>query len=237
MCDLPARSRIYCSFGIIESILGSGLPPDSSLTNEPIVSSIVLRKAEMADPSNSWHEWQRKNDWRAENLLRFVDLRLPMEMTRVELPIPTYRSLHGLPSYCYDMHTRVGKEMLGRLVCGGEGAEVIQSFVRQNKVREANKAVGFALFFVEGGRIQSELAYVSLSELEQRLVAQTHGLSPNQWQHLLNCVQETVERGVIDNVRENILNQLYGLEDEVEFTAVRAEVERNSTLPLFPLGM
>jgi len=113
--------------------------------DEPIVSAIMQQKASVKCPENPWQEWQRRNDWRAEGLLRFVGLRLPLEMTRVQIPVPPYKMLFDLPSYCFDMHTRVGLEMLKRLVQGVEGTEGIRELFQRHKIKGAHRAVGTLL--------------------------------------------------------------------------------------------
>ena len=40
--------------------------------------------------------------------MRFVGLVLPMEMTKVGAPLPSYKMLFDLPGYCYDMHNTGG---------------------------------------------------------------------------------------------------------------------------------
>ena len=120
--------------------------------------------------------------------------------------------LLDLPSYCYDMHTRVGLMMLKRLVQGVQGAEGIKEFFQQNKVKSAHKALGEALFFVEGGRIQGELIYEQLCALEQRLFAHQFGLSLNEWDDLRFLVEKALLEGVIDRVREEVLRQHYAQE-------------------------
>jgi hypothetical protein len=87
MCDLPTRSRIYCSYGAIEPAILNRNLPELTLQDQEIVSAILQRRAALQVPENPWFEWLRKNDWRAEGLLRFVGLRLPLEMTRNETPI------------------------------------------------------------------------------------------------------------------------------------------------------
>ena len=154
--------------------------------------------------------WEARNDWRAEKLLRFVGLILPLEMTMVQTPVPPYKMLFDLPSNCYDTHTRVGLKMLHRLVQGVAGAEAIREFFQQNKVRRAHKALGMALFFVEGGRIQGELVYQPLSCLEQRLFAHQFGLPLDKWSNLRVLVENALETGIIDRVREEVLRQFYG---------------------------
>jgi len=179
MCDLSTRSRIYCSYGVIELAATKSALPELSMDEMPILSAIMQRKAVVQAGKNPWQEWQRKNDWRAEGLLKFVGLNLPLDLIKVDTPVPPYKMLLDLPSYCYDMHTRVGLMMLKRLVQGVQGAEGIKEFFQQNKVKSAHKALGEALFFVEGGRIQGELMYEPLCRLEQRLFA-------HQQRHLMD---------------------------------------------------
>jgi hypothetical protein len=104
--------------------------------------------------------------------------------------------LFGLPSYCYDMYTRVGLRVLKRLVQGVEGAEGIRELFQQNKIKSAYMALGEALLFVEGGHIQGELIYKPLYCLEQRLFAYQFGLPLESWLHLRVLVKKALEEGV-----------------------------------------
>jgi hypothetical protein len=79
------------------------------------------------------------------------------------------------------MHTRVGLEVLKRLVLGVEGGEGIKELFQQKKVKSPHRVLGEALFYVEGGRIQGELFYQPLYSLEQRLAAHRTGLSLDSW--------------------------------------------------------
>lgn len=210
MCDLPIRSRIYCSYSMIEAAVTKGGLPDLEIEDRTVISAIMGRKAAVLATNSPWREWQRKNDWRAEGLLRFVGLTLPIEMAYVVGPIPPHRTLYGLPSYCYDMHTRVGLQVLHRLVRGVEGAEAIKELFRENKVESAHRVLGDALFFVEGGRIQGELIYEPLCNLEQRVSAYQYGISLDGWLHLRELASEALKQGVVDQTREEVLHQFYG---------------------------
>jgi len=212
MCDLSNRSRIYCSYGTIEPAAMKSELPELGTEDKLIISAIMQQKASVKCPENPWREWQRKNDWRAEGLLRFVGLKLPLEMTTVQTPLPPHKMLFDLPSYCYDVHTRVGLAMLKRLVQGVEGAEGIREFFQRNKIKGAHRAVGEALFFVEGGRIEGELIYEPLCGLEQRLFAHQFGLPLNKWLELRVLAEKALANGVIDRVREEVLHQFYGQE-------------------------
>jgi hypothetical protein len=209
LCDLSARSRIYCSMSMIEAMITEGNVPKLSAEDKQIVSAILQQKAAMLSPMNAWQEWQSKTDWRAEKMLRFVGLTLPTEMFNVQLPIPTYKMLFDLPSYCYDKHTRIGQEMLSRLMRGAFGATAIKNFIYRSKVKGALKALGMALFFVEGGRIEGEVLYPSLSRLEQLLIAYQHGLSLNEFLALQTLVLDALNAGTIDQIREEVLRKAF----------------------------
>jgi hypothetical protein len=224
MCELSNRSRIYCSYSMIDTMLSTTSLPDYSVEDQEIISAIMQRKASLLEPKSRWEEWLRKNDWRAGRLLRFIGLALPKEMTGVKAAIPPGRILFGLPSYCYDMHTRVGLEMLRRIVRGVRGAEEIAELLERNKVQNAHRVLGDALFFVEGGRIQGELIYGSVCCLEQRLSAHQYGLTLNDWLHLQMMVLMTLESGIVDRVREDVLRQFYSEAPTMEHSS------------LFPLG-
>jgi len=209
MCALPTRSRIYCSYGIIEPAAAKAGLPQLTVEDQAIVEAIIKTREAVQAPQNPWREWQKKNDWRAENLLRYVGLHLPLEMSEVQKPIPPSRILFDLPSYCLDMHTRVGLKVLQKLVRGVDGAESIREFLEENKVRNAHRALGEALFFVEGGRIKGELVYEPLCSLEQRVFAHKNRLGLDEWLHLRVLVEKALRTGIIDRVREEVLEQQY----------------------------
>lgn len=210
MCDLPARSRIYCSCAVIEPAACKHELPELELEDESIVSAILQRKESVRMCRSLWEQWQKKNDWRAEGLLKFVGLDLPMEMTTVKAVLPPHKLILDLPSYCYDMHTRTGLAMLRWLVHGVPGGEDIRDWIRENRIESPHRVLGEALFFAEGGRIRGELIYGPLCSLEQRLFAHRFGLSLQTWLHLQILVERALLNGVIDRVREDVLDQRYG---------------------------
>jgi len=68
------------------------------------------------------------------------------------------------------------------------------------------------LFLVEGARIEGELVYEPLSSLEQRVVAHQIGLPLEKWNHLRFLVERVLRDGVLDRVREEILQGYYAQE-------------------------
>jgi MgsA AAA+ ATPase C terminal len=210
MCALPFRSRIYCSYGILDAASAAAELPKLTDSDARIIASIVERKREVVTSAEPWRQWQRKNDWRAEGLLRFVDMPHPTRLTINDTPIPAHKMLFDLPSFASDMHTRVGLEMLHRLARGVPGAEAIRDLLNRYQVKSAHRAVGSALFFVEGGRIRSELVWEPLSSLEQRFFAHKYGLPLEAWWKLRSLVQSALEIGMVDRLREEILTCRYG---------------------------
>jgi hypothetical protein len=183
--------------------------PELLVDERTILSAVIERKAALRRPDSLWREWQRKNNWRAAGLLKYIGLALPFEITRPKTPVPEYAILFDLPSYCFDMYTRVGLAMLKRIVQGVDGAEAIKELFQQNRVKIPHKVLGEALFSVEGGRIREELIYEPLCCLEERLFAHRFGLTPNAWLHLRALVAEVLEVGVVDRVRREVLRQFY----------------------------
>jgi hypothetical protein len=210
MCDLPTRSRIYCSYGVIEAAAIKSELPELTVQDEVIVTAVMQNREEVQTPHSLWREWQKKNDWRAERLLRYVGLSLPVEMTKIQEPLPPSRILFDLPSYCFDMHTRVGLRVLRILVRGVDGAEGIGNFFRENKIKNAHRALGEVLFIVGGARIEGELVYEPLCSLEQRVLAHQYGLPFNGWEKLRFLLEKALQEGVVDRVREEVLRQFYG---------------------------
>ena len=66
------------------------------------------------------------------------------------------------------------------------------------------------LFFVEGARIEGELAYEPLCSLEQRVMAHQYGLPFERWEKLRFLLEKALQEGIVDRVREEILTQFYG---------------------------
>jgi hypothetical protein len=212
MCEPPNRSRIYCRYGAIESAALKSDLPELTLQDDAIVAAIMQQSGGIQVPENSWREWQMKNDWRTDGLLKFVGLTLPLPMIQSDAPLPPSKVLFDLPSYCYDMHTRVGLNVLQRLVRGVAGAEGIKEFFQENRIKDAHRALGEMLFTVEGGRIKGELLYEPLCSLEQRLYAHQFGLPFDKWTDLRILMGKALDEGIVDRVREEVLMRYYGQE-------------------------
>lgn len=210
MCELVNRSRIYCSYAVITQAAKDSMLPALSDEAHQIVAAIFDRSALRSLPPTAWEEWQRRNDWRAAGLVKFIGLRLPFTMTTVTAPCPAHRMMWGLPSYSYDMYTRVGLEMLKRLVRGVHGGEGIRRFFRDNRVKSAHTALGEAIFFEEGGRIRGELVYEPLCRLEQSVFSHQFNLSVDTWMDLRILANKALSDGVVNQIRGEVLDLFYG---------------------------
>jgi hypothetical protein len=209
MCDLPNRSRIYCSYSAIEpGVIHSDLP-ELSPTDLAIVAAIRETRAAVQVPKSAWRAWQKRNDWRTEGLLRFVGLMLPMQMQVIDTPLPTNAMLFDLPGYCYDVHTRLGLQVLQQLVRGARGAEGIRDFFRHTKIENAHRALGEVLFLLEGARIEGELMYAPLRSLEERFIAHKLKIPAERWRELGVLLGQALADGVVDRVRNDVLQRFY----------------------------
>jgi hypothetical protein len=65
---------------------------------------------------------------------------------------------------------------------------------------------------VEGARIAGEMVYEPLCSLEQRVVAHQIGLPLEKWNYLRFLVEKVLRDGVLDRVREEILQGYYAQE-------------------------
>src|SRR5205823_15089902 len=111
-----------------------------------ILDAIARQKAAVQAANTPLYAWQKKHKWRTEGLVRFIGLELPLEKeVRLE-PVPRCRTIFELPSYCYDMHTRIGLAVLRRLVQGVPGARAIRDFFQLNRTNAPHRALGEALF-------------------------------------------------------------------------------------------
>ena len=107
-------------------------------------------------------------------------------------------------------YTRIGLNVLQRLVRGAAGADAIREFFQENRIKSAHRALGEMLFTIEGGRIKRELLYEPLCALEQRLYAHQFGLSFEKWATLRILMEKALHEGIVDRVREEVLMQHYG---------------------------
>jgi len=213
MCDLPIRSRIYCSFETVSIAVDKATLPSLGPEDEAVLEGIACHKESVKAGRTPLREWQKQQNWRTAGLLKCLGLRLPLASRIDTRPLPASRTIFDLPNYCYDQYTRIGLTVLHRLVQGVRGAEAIRDFFQRNRVKQAHQVLGEALFTVEGGREQCELIYPALRSLEQRIFAHQFGLPLEDWLRLCDLTLAALEHGIIDKVREEMLRRQYGQEN------------------------
>jgi MgsA AAA+ ATPase C terminal len=210
MCDLPTRSRIYCSFESVSIAAKNATLPALCPDDKVILEAIAYQKDGVKAATTRIQEWQKRQDWRTAGLLKYLGLRLPLASRIDTRPLPASRTIFDLPTYCYDQYTRIGLTVLHRLVQGVRGAGAIRDFFQRNRVKEAHKVLGEALFTVEGGRENCELIYPALRSLEQRIFAHQFGLPFDDWLRLCDLTLAALRHGIIDVLREEIVRRQYG---------------------------
>lgn len=204
MCG-GGKSRLYCQYSILENALVSkdmkyqrfdqseyGLKVKNVLSTD--LKTILL------DPGMGW---LLKSNWRAEGMAvgPVYKQLLCSVLQDMDEQLPVYQTLKGLPEYCYDMHTRVGKATLYK-ACG---VNAVGQFFHLNPVKSKPDALGWALFFEEGGKVQGRLGDQKLDDLEQLIVAERHGLELDQWLTLRQVVRQLIASGRLTEIREGVL--------------------------------
>jgi hypothetical protein len=210
LCEAPQRSRTACSLACIAELSAAGNLPDHRKPEDKEIFVSLTRRAQLLDcPDSPWRQWQRTNDWRGARLLRFLDFHLPFPVVPVGGQPSAHSQLHGLPSYCYDMYTRAGREMLRQLLSGCAGVEDVREILQNATVKDPLIAAGEALFFAEGGYVKDEQAYACVNDLTQRLFAARFGLSTTKWEQLRGAMNRAIKSGTIDRLRAFELNMRY----------------------------
>jgi len=206
MCDAPARSRVTCSYSVIEGIMKLMHPNIHNGWTESTKAAMAFIAKQKLTENTPYSQWLAKSEWRGEGMLQYLRM-LDVPLTpREEVPMPEVKLLFGLPNLCYDMHTRVGMRSLTRLT----GVTALREFYAANPyVKKDAKMLGWLLFFAEGGRLQGELVNEGIAADEQYAVRKKFSLSPEQYLHLSAIVVEQVTTGKLDQIRLSCLNETY----------------------------
>ncbi len=208
MCNTK-RSRVLCQLSLLEDwTIHERLTPGAATPWEGFVLSVI---GELSDKQQAhWQgvgpSWALKHNWRAENLLKFSEYPLPLSVVPMLQDVPTSQVLHDLPDFAYDMHTRIGNRVRARL-CGESG---LKEFFLQHPTRHRTKAIGWALFMLEGGLIPGGLIDPRLSALEERCLALNFGWDVLTWRAFKVVVAGLMKTGVVNATRRQALIETYG---------------------------
>lgn len=206
MCFSP-KSRLYCQFSIMENALKSKDMEYKVFDQTPYGQRMAetlntdLQTIEHTDETR----WLLKANWRAEGMaVGPIFSRLHKVILKtVGDDLTGFQTLKGLPEYCYDMHTRVGKGSLYK-ACG---VLAVSQFFHQNPVKSKPEALGWALFFEEGGKIEHRWGNARVDAFEQQVVAERHGLGLEQWLEFRTVVQTMLSTGRFTEIRDGVLRQ------------------------------
>lgn len=191
------RSRAYCMMSIIEGLIQGGVMPQSLTDYE---REMVKRIKET--PSTG--TWSAKNNWRGEGMPKFQECKIHHKFDVLNDEVDELVLLKGLPSYCYDMHTRVGKGVLIRMC----GFSVVKAFFEKNPTLAGkDQALGWAMFFTEGGVILQEHADSALALMEQKFVAAKFGWKLEQWFDLVVLMKKLMNDGAVNKLRQRVLDE------------------------------
>lgn len=207
MCE-SQKSRLYCQYSIMENCI-----KDKDLDYKEFeksefgteVRSVLSKAIGLSKDLNDCDKWLTAQNWRAEGMLVgpiWKSLLKPTIITTREVPTESVR-LKGLPDYCYDMHTRIGKGALYKL-CGV--LELRQFFVK-NPPRSKPEALGWAMFFEEGGKIKDRLADTQTDCLEDIIVAEKHGIGLGAWHELRGIMRGLLSTGRVNEYRSMLLEE------------------------------
>jgi hypothetical protein len=202
MCGGP-KSRIYCQLSIIENLIKQGLAvPDLTEDQEKMVKDVAIPTW---NQQTEKYVWSLKNNWRGEGMLKYQQWQLQTIPSDDAAFLTEPVTLKGLPDFAYDMHTRVGKVVVIRLT----GRKPFKDWLVEHQITgdKKQKAIGYALFFMEGGLIPGGLEYGPLSALEQKYVAADWGAPVDDWKDLQNSLLDALQTGQVNDLRVKTLDQ------------------------------
>lgn len=211
------RSRVSCSLSVIQNKMKEleKLDDFTSLFTEwdsKLMSHVLSSAITSQEP------WFLANDWRGEGMLQYVSPNMVTTVTNcVALEevclrgdqLPEAKNLYGLPTYTYDMHTRVGKHAIAMLTKHVQKTgELLAALPVDTKYAwsDMTKLIGWCVFYAEGGRIRNEIWIPKLLELEHRTVWASFHLSMEEGEFLLASVADWIARGDLDKYRKIALS-------------------------------
>lgn len=211
MCE-SNKSRTYCSMSIIEGAMPHLITEteDTIVVNVPggltawEMEFIEFMKNRPADAPQTVEAWCRSKGALAEGLSKFYSV-YPELSVRTNLHHAPVEMICGLPSYAYDMHTRVGKTATFRL-CGYKD---LKEFFDKVECNDKPKAIGYAMFYTEGGRIVDERWDTQVALLERKMAYARFGLSVSQGVALELILMNLQESGDLNKLRTKIAKATY----------------------------
>ena len=203
LCDSP-KSRVYCQYSILQTALASNTSHYVSFDRSAVGRQVrAVLQAPLVGVTER-HKWLMKANWRAEGMAVgpiWHDALSHLKEYWTEQTFWNTPMLHGLPNYAYDKHTRVGSIALTRACDIYHVKEQLKRFPCRNR----KESLAWALFYVEGGQLDRNANCPELCQLEEEVVAEMHGLSPNGWHETKRVMRHLLASGTMDQVRDAVL--------------------------------
>lgn len=204
MCS-SQRSRVYCQYSIIQGMVkgGEGVALMSATPLASRIKHLLTQDLKTDIFLNPQQKWLVKNDWRGEGMLvgPIWAARNPLPLAKYEPVLLVPDTLKGLPDYAYDKHTRVGKGVCFRLC----GVSEVKAFFAKYTPKDKAEALGWAMFFEEGGLIANGQHNIHLTAIENAMVAVKHDLPFLAWMQLRAIFRNQLQKGTVNQIREDIL--------------------------------
>jgi hypothetical protein len=199
MCATP-RSHDYCRVSCIKWYLDNAILPQNLSSEE---QQVLMDIKDVEKTSG----WAMKNNWRGEGMLKYQGITgftAELILKGAGNARPAHHMLKGLPDYCYDMHTRVGKTLCIRL-CGNK--QIKEFFQKHPTQRKKDTIVGNAIFYLEGVCIEDDYSHPLIVGLEQKFEAAMNGWTLSAWNEFMQIVKGLFEDGTILSLRSQLVSE------------------------------
>ena len=200
MCSLRNRSRVWCSLCVI-----ADKARECVALSDP-AKGIVQLIEQLPTPETPIHAWLKRKSWLTEGMSKYAVLDHLWDLVPVDAQPEVGVTLYGLPSYCYDMHTRVGR--LALRFCSA--IPVVQQFFDQYRPMKKVDVLGWALFYAEGGCIAGELVNPLLQRIEREVAFASFGLARQAGDAAIDLMRRMVASGALNDLRYRALVRTYG---------------------------
>lgn len=201
------KDRSLCSMAVIDAhYVRSDNQSDiySKLGEDERVYVTAVRECKDYPPEDEITSYLAGQNWRTEEMGKFYPVGQVLqggewyEETPPMLDAPV---ICGLPCYAYDMHTQVGKQVLA-IMTGYTGPK---DFFKEYAVKDKIRALGWPMFYLEGGLLNRHLEYAGRQELfqtEVKVALLDQGIPAESHERLFDVVRELLTTGVINERRQ-----------------------------------
>lgn len=210
------KDRTPCNMSVVWSFYAEAAEEvraeyDKTLSGEGKHLAWAISGHQSYEPTNPIAHYVVGQQWRTEGMGAFFPLAQTLQDGEHHVLKPELMPscmIMGLPSYAYDVHTKVGKCVMARL----SGYADAKALFDKYGCRDRMKAVGWAVFYLEGCQIDQELdfgGHSDLIDLERKLAFMSLGVAPEGHAELLNWVSARLLDGTVNNLRKQEVSKHY----------------------------